>query len=77
MMPETARRATLLLALLALPSAATAPGNTLPELELVTLDGNHLTSADFRGKVVLLDFWGTWCPPCVASIPHPRALASP
>ncbi len=47
----------------------------MPELEVVTLDGSLLTSGDLLGKVVVLDFWGTWCPPCVASIPHLKKLA--
>jgi thiol-disulfide isomerase/thioredoxin len=46
----------------------------VPDFELVTLDGRRLTSAQLAGKVVLLDFWGTWCKPCVASIPHLRRL---
>lgn len=47
----------------------------LPEFEIVTLDGEYVTSADLEGKVVLLDFWGTWCGPCVAAIPHLRGLS--
>ncbi|HYU32669.1 MAG TPA: redoxin family protein [Thermoanaerobaculia bacterium] len=44
----------------------------IPDFELVTLDGSFMTSDDLRGKVVLLDFWGTWCPPCVAAVPTLR-----
>ncbi|MEO7793310.1 MAG: redoxin family protein [Thermoanaerobaculia bacterium] len=48
----------------------------LPSLELVTLDGDYVTNEDFAGKVVLFDFWGTWCAPCRDSIPSLRALVA-
>lgn len=34
------------------------------------IDGKRETFADFRGKVVILDFWATYCPPCIEGIPH-------
>ena len=45
-----------------------------PDFSVVTSDGEHISLEDLRGKVVVLDFWGTWCPPCVASVPSLRAL---
>lgn len=45
------------------------------DFALVTLDGASLTSEGLRGKVVLLDFWGTWCPPCRAAVPDLRAMS--
>lgn len=45
-----------------------------PDFSIITAEGEHITSEDLRGKVVVLDFWGTWCPPCVESIPSLRAL---
>ncbi len=46
----------------------------IPDFESATLAGEYLTSEDLLGKVVLIDFWGTWCPPCVASIPELKRL---
>jgi len=43
-----------------------------PDFSFVTADGQYLSLADLQGKVVLLDFWGTWCPPCVAALPDVR-----
>lgn len=44
-------------------------GSEAPEFELETLTGEKVTLDQFEGKVVLLNFWATWCPPCKKEIP--------
>ena len=44
--------------------------NLAPDFTLVDLDGNKHTLSDYRGKVVIIDFWATYCPPCRLEIPH-------
>ena len=48
----------------------------VPDFSFTTLDGRYLTNDDLTGKIVVLDFWGTWCPPCVHSVPEMRNLAA-
>ncbi len=51
------------------------PGKPAPEIDGVDTDGKPLKLSDHRGKVVVLVFWGSWCGPCMAAVPHERELA--
>lgn len=46
-----------------------AKGETAPDFELTTLDGETVKLSDYRGKKVILNLWATWCPPCRAEMP--------
>ena len=50
------------------------PGKPLPPMSAVDLEGHKVSSASFHGKVTLIDFWATWCPPCVAAMPTLRQV---
>jgi len=60
------------------PAHALKPGDRAPslEFEFVVRGPSEVNWKTLAGKVVVLDFWGTWCPPCVADIPHLNEMVS-
>jgi peroxiredoxin len=49
-------------------------GNRAPDFTLKNLAGQDVTLNTFRGKIVMLNFWATWCGPCVGEFPHIQAI---
>jgi thiol-disulfide isomerase/thioredoxin len=62
------------------PVAATttmpALGALAPDFVSMTTDGRPVRVSDYRGQVLILDFWATWCGPCIASMPHTQQIAA-
>jgi peroxiredoxin len=57
-------------------TAPLVPGIVAPDFVVQTVDGKELRLSDFKGRVVVLDFWATWCGPCIASFPHTQEIAA-
>jgi len=52
------------------------PMQKAPEFELENVLGGKVKSSDLKGKVLVLDFWATWCVPCLSEIPNYNQLAA-
>ena len=50
-------------------------GDKAPNFSIVTDNGKTVTARDFGGKLLLLNFWATWCPPCIEEIPGLNEMA--
>ena len=56
-------------------STATVSKGPAPEFELENIAGGKTKAADLKGKVLVVDFWATWCEPCIAEIPKFNKIA--
>lgn len=58
----------------AIPAASAQTLQTAPDFNYVLLDGSSHSLNQLKGKPTFLNFWATWCPPCVGEMPHFEAL---
>jgi peroxiredoxin len=58
------------------PRSMLAVGNVAPDFVSHDLAGAPVKISDYRGKILILDFWATWCSPCIASMPHTQEIAA-
>ena len=56
------------------PESAPEVGHLAPDFTLTDLEGNSVTLSAVRGKVVFINFWATWCPPCRKEMPEIEAI---
>ena len=60
----------LVIGAMANPLSAFCDLQPAPDIKLTDLNGNKFKLSDYKGKVIIVNFWAVWCPPCKAEIPH-------
>jgi thiol-disulfide isomerase/thioredoxin len=56
-------------------SLPTAEPDPAPDFTLTSLEGEKISLSDYEGEWLILNFWATWCPPCVSEMPYLQTLA--
>lgn len=51
-------------------------GNTIPDFSLISLEGKTIDKDSLKGEIVVLNFWASWCTPCMTEIPELKELAA-
>lgn len=59
-----------------LPEIGTKVGNRFADVTLETMSGESINTADLRGKIIILNLWASWCPPCKAELPDFDRIAT-
>src|SRR3954451_10676527 len=57
------------------PVSDSSPHKVPPDYDVPTIDGRTIKLSDYRGKVLVVDFWATWCPPCRQETPQLARIA--
>ncbi|MGH9477414.1 MAG: TlpA family protein disulfide reductase [Terriglobales bacterium] len=56
-------------------SSRAQPGRSVPDFQLTLFNGRKVSLASYRGRVLVLNFWASWCPPCIQETPELNAMA--
>lgn len=59
-----------------IPEVGLNQGELAPDFTLLTTENEELTLSDYQGKRVIMNLWATWCPPCIAEMPHLQSFYS-
>ena len=50
------------------------PGEKVPDFKVLSFEGKEVRLSSFKGHPVMIDYWATWCPPCLEGLPHTESI---